>query len=220
MHITKFFYNVQTKECEFFVYSGCGGNANNFMSAVECESNCKKGSTVLIQMPMTKPSPKDDSNKKSSNSSVAKPTTTATGSNYSNKASTGSKYGNQPSTISASSSLKESSSELDQSHHKKRTLTMVASSYFANKSADGVTRTFAVDGEDCKKSQYGCCSDGNSPATGENGEGCVEKECPCPGIIVEFGIKKPWAPEYEYDDKIIGLIKFQIANIVSHSYKS
>lgn len=51
MHITKFFYNIQTKDCEFFVYSGCGGNANNFMSALECESKCKKGTALLIEIP-------------------------------------------------------------------------------------------------------------------------------------------------------------------------
>ena len=51
MHITKFFYNVQTKECEFFVYSGCGGNANNFLSVLECEQRCKKGSALLVEIP-------------------------------------------------------------------------------------------------------------------------------------------------------------------------
>ena len=53
MHITKLFYNIQTKECEFFVYSGCGGNANNFMSMLECESKCKKGSALLIEIPLS-----------------------------------------------------------------------------------------------------------------------------------------------------------------------
>lgn len=51
MHITKFFYNVQTKECEYFVYSGCGGNANNFLSVLECVQKCKKGSALLIEVP-------------------------------------------------------------------------------------------------------------------------------------------------------------------------
>ena len=60
MHITKIFYNVQTKECEFFVYSGCGGNANNFMSVVECETKCKKESLLLVEVQPEKsvPQPK------------------------------------------------------------------------------------------------------------------------------------------------------------------
>ena len=46
MNITKLFFNPHTNDCEYFAYSGCGGNANNFMSVRECESKCKKKSQV------------------------------------------------------------------------------------------------------------------------------------------------------------------------------
>lgn len=49
MNITKIFFNPNTNECELFSYSGCGGNANNFMSMRECESKCKKRGSI----PMT-----------------------------------------------------------------------------------------------------------------------------------------------------------------------
>lgn len=156
MHITKFFYNVQTKECEFFVYSGCGGNANNFMSAVECESTCKKGSAVLIQIPV--------------------PTTTSSHQASKSRTTNTSVTGSSGSSISNNTSVK-------QFQYNKRTLSGVETSkYFSNEgTGSGVTRTFAVDGEDCKQSQYGCCEDGNTPAAGENKKGCPE------GNIVIFG---------------------------------
>ena len=40
---TRWAFNAMTQECEKFVYSGCGGNANNFQSRDACESRCKIG---------------------------------------------------------------------------------------------------------------------------------------------------------------------------------
>jgi len=48
MNITKIFFNPNTNECDLFSYSGCGGNANNFMSVRECESKCKKRSSIPV----------------------------------------------------------------------------------------------------------------------------------------------------------------------------
>ena len=48
MNITKIFFNPNSNECELFSYSGCGGNANNFMSVRECESKCKKRGSIAI----------------------------------------------------------------------------------------------------------------------------------------------------------------------------
>ena len=39
--LPRYFYNKDTKECEFFLYGGCGGNENNFATKDECEEKCK-----------------------------------------------------------------------------------------------------------------------------------------------------------------------------------
>ena len=36
----RFYYNVQTESCEEFVFGGCGGNENNFLSREKCNSYC------------------------------------------------------------------------------------------------------------------------------------------------------------------------------------
>ncbi|XP_014354260.1 tissue factor pathway inhibitor 2 isoform X2 [Latimeria chalumnae] len=40
--VTRYYYNPQKKACEEFSYSGCGGNANNFVSKKVCSKMCKK----------------------------------------------------------------------------------------------------------------------------------------------------------------------------------
>lgn len=35
-----FFYNNLTKNCERFIYGGCGGNGNRFETVDECFMNC------------------------------------------------------------------------------------------------------------------------------------------------------------------------------------
>ncbi|XP_048390162.1 tissue factor pathway inhibitor-like [Stegostoma tigrinum] len=42
--ITKYFYNNSTGNCETFIYSGCGGNLNNFKTKQLCRRTCRKGS--------------------------------------------------------------------------------------------------------------------------------------------------------------------------------
>lgn len=37
------FFNVATKSCEQFQFSGCGGNGNRFSEKDECESRCGRG---------------------------------------------------------------------------------------------------------------------------------------------------------------------------------
>ena len=41
-------YDLSKKSCVFFVYSGCGGNANNFVSKAECQRTCKGSFSVLV----------------------------------------------------------------------------------------------------------------------------------------------------------------------------
>lgn len=38
---TRFYYNTESKECAEFIYGGCGGNGNRFMTKEECEQKCK-----------------------------------------------------------------------------------------------------------------------------------------------------------------------------------
>ncbi|KAJ8300356.1 hypothetical protein KUTeg_021875 [Tegillarca granosa] len=44
----KFFFNVTSRKCEKFSYSGCGGNDNRFSSMIECFNTCGK---KTIDMP-------------------------------------------------------------------------------------------------------------------------------------------------------------------------
>ncbi|KAK4325646.1 hypothetical protein Pmani_003739 [Petrolisthes manimaculis] len=36
----RWYYNTETRKCEPFLYSGCGGNGNNFKSKYQCEARC------------------------------------------------------------------------------------------------------------------------------------------------------------------------------------
>ncbi|XP_070970881.1 tissue factor pathway inhibitor 2-like isoform X2 [Oncorhynchus clarkii lewisi] len=38
--IQRYYYNTITQQCEEFVYGGCQGNANNFMSFLACQKAC------------------------------------------------------------------------------------------------------------------------------------------------------------------------------------
>ncbi|XP_033028407.1 kunitz-type serine protease inhibitor bitisilin-3-like [Lacerta agilis] len=38
----RFYFDIRTRKCEEFVYSGCGGNANNFMNPVNCIWECER----------------------------------------------------------------------------------------------------------------------------------------------------------------------------------
>ncbi|TNN72145.1 Tissue factor pathway inhibitor 2 [Liparis tanakae] len=40
--IPRFYYNKVTKMCDEFIYSGCGGSSNNFVSKKSCMSVCVK----------------------------------------------------------------------------------------------------------------------------------------------------------------------------------
>ncbi|ETN80030.1 Kunitz/Bovine pancreatic trypsin inhibitor domain protein [Necator americanus] len=39
----RFYYNVQTQNCESFQYNGCDGNSNNFANRDQCEQYCGVG---------------------------------------------------------------------------------------------------------------------------------------------------------------------------------
>nr|XP_039253790.1 uncharacterized protein LOC120330882 isoform X1 [Styela clava] len=41
--VNRYFYNFKTAACEAFIYSGCGGNSNNFPSKRACDLRCALG---------------------------------------------------------------------------------------------------------------------------------------------------------------------------------
>ena len=45
--LTAFYFDAASGECHSFVYSGCGGNANNFPSHKKCMDTCKGDSFLL-----------------------------------------------------------------------------------------------------------------------------------------------------------------------------
>ncbi|XP_060600709.1 kielin/chordin-like protein [Ruditapes philippinarum] len=48
--IDRYFFNKQTCECEKFIWTGCGGNSNNFKTLQQCKRSCRKE-------PCVKPTP-------------------------------------------------------------------------------------------------------------------------------------------------------------------
>lgn len=39
----RFFFNINTQQCEEFIYGGCEGNQNRFESLEECKEKCTRG---------------------------------------------------------------------------------------------------------------------------------------------------------------------------------
>ncbi|EDV43612.1 uncharacterized protein Dana_GF16440, isoform A [Drosophila ananassae] len=49
---TRWFYNSQEGLCDEFVYTGCGGNANNYASEEECQEECHDAQTTCSLPPV------------------------------------------------------------------------------------------------------------------------------------------------------------------------
>lgn len=45
--LNRFAYNALTRQCLPFVYSGIGGNQNNFLSKASCEASCPGKCTII-----------------------------------------------------------------------------------------------------------------------------------------------------------------------------
>ena len=39
-YMERYYFNVNKKKCSIFIYSGCGGNGNNFESKADCQHVC------------------------------------------------------------------------------------------------------------------------------------------------------------------------------------
>lgn len=53
-YTVKYAFNTFEWKCKPFVYSGKGGNNNNFDSNAECESNCPlRGKTISLKHPQS-----------------------------------------------------------------------------------------------------------------------------------------------------------------------
>jgi hypothetical protein len=39
-NITRWYYDTQSNQCRSFIYSGCAGNENNFLSSATCQLHC------------------------------------------------------------------------------------------------------------------------------------------------------------------------------------
>ncbi|XP_029822616.2 carboxypeptidase inhibitor SmCI [Ixodes scapularis] len=46
-YMPRWFFNVDTGACERFIYGGCGGNLNNYLSSAECERTCLRRAETL-----------------------------------------------------------------------------------------------------------------------------------------------------------------------------
>eukprot|EP00485_Elphidium_margaritaceum_P016215 CAMPEP_0202733638 /NCGR_PEP_ID=MMETSP1385-20130828/188272_1 /ASSEMBLY_ACC=CAM_ASM_000861 /TAXON_ID=933848 /ORGANISM="Elphidium margaritaceum" /LENGTH=324 /DNA_ID=CAMNT_0049399977 /DNA_START=68 /DNA_END=1042 /DNA_ORIENTATION=- len=46
----RYFFNSETGQCELFIYGGCGGNDNNFLTLEACEARC--GSVDICSLPV------------------------------------------------------------------------------------------------------------------------------------------------------------------------
>ena len=42
----RFYFNMQTRKCEQFIYGGCVGNPNNFEHISQCQQECEKYGAV------------------------------------------------------------------------------------------------------------------------------------------------------------------------------
>jgi hypothetical protein len=50
-HIPSFYFDSVTGECQPFTYSGCKGNANNFVSMDDCRKTCKVRKIAAVTLP-------------------------------------------------------------------------------------------------------------------------------------------------------------------------
>ena len=46
--IFRYYYNAIERRCKLFVYGGCNGNSNNFLSEIQCLQKCGDESILAL----------------------------------------------------------------------------------------------------------------------------------------------------------------------------
>ncbi len=54
-YIPRYYYDVDARACNTFIYGGCEGNQNNFQTSAECEAECKTSPTVAAAPRVSEP---------------------------------------------------------------------------------------------------------------------------------------------------------------------
>uniref|UniRef100_A0A8C0B6L4 Tissue factor pathway inhibitor n=1 Tax=Buteo japonicus TaxID=224669 RepID=A0A8C0B6L4_9AVES len=44
----RYYFNIQSRECEIFEYGGCHGNENNFLTLEECQKKCNNANKFVV----------------------------------------------------------------------------------------------------------------------------------------------------------------------------
>lgn len=52
-YMERYTYNPNTDTCDMFVYGGCGGTANNFLTEDACNTKCKRSVATATEEPET-----------------------------------------------------------------------------------------------------------------------------------------------------------------------
>uniref|UniRef100_A0A803W042 Tissue factor pathway inhibitor n=1 Tax=Ficedula albicollis TaxID=59894 RepID=A0A803W042_FICAL len=47
--VPRYYYDIKTKSCKEFRYTGCGGNANNFVTETDCYNVCRNGKGFFLK---------------------------------------------------------------------------------------------------------------------------------------------------------------------------
>jgi len=47
-YIPKYYFDLASGQCKAFIYGGCQGNGNNFLTLKDCEAACKTKSEIDI----------------------------------------------------------------------------------------------------------------------------------------------------------------------------